>query len=138
MKTSIILLIFSLLTGCTSTDQLHIYNPFPDKDLVLEKKNISCASSADIKIWYVLYGNYLLNTVNTKEIFPSPDYTYKVDQVSTIGDKVISIFTGLFFSVSRHTLRLQGLAKLSRKRSPKASPCLHQKLDLVQGNQKEH
>ena len=121
MKTSIILLIFSLLTGCTSTDQLHIYNPFPDKDLVLEKKNISCASSADIKIWYVLYGNYLLNTVNTKEIFPSPDYTYKVDQVSTIGDKVISIFTGLFFSVSRHTLRVD-TCELAKKQTEAEHP----------------
>lgn len=121
MKVTIILLIFAVLTGCTSTEQLHIYNPFPDKDLVLEKKNISCSNSSDTKIWYALYGSYVINTVNTKEIFPSPDYSYKIEQISTSGDKFISIFTGLFFSISRHTLRVD-TCELVKKQSETEKP----------------
>jgi outer membrane protein OmpA-like peptidoglycan-associated protein len=53
-----------------------------------------------------LYGSYPINTVNTREIFPSPEYSYKVEQISTPGDKFLSFFTGLFFSVNRKTLRV--------------------------------
>jgi len=38
MKLRIILVIFALFTRCKSTEQLQIYNPFLDRELVLEKK----------------------------------------------------------------------------------------------------
>lgn len=125
MKLIILSLILAVSTGCTSTEQLHIYNPFPNKDLVLEKKNISCSNSSDTKIWYALYGSYVINTVNTKEIFPSPDYSYKIEQISTSGDKFISIFTGLFFSVSRHTLRVD-TCELGKKQNESEKPARSQ------------
>lgn len=107
MKHKIIFIIFILAQGCANTEQLRIYNPYPDKDIILERKNVSCNDSSEIKVWYILYGSFPLNTVNTKEIFPSPDYSYKVEQFATGGDKFLSLITGLFFSVSRKTLRVE-------------------------------
>ncbi|MBE7411847.1 MAG: OmpA family protein [Leptospiraceae bacterium] len=110
-----ILTLFSL--GCGTTQQLDLYNPYPDKQLILDGTNVSCTDSYERKLWYILYGNYQLNHINTRELFPVLDYTYKIEQVATVGDKILSIFTGLFLSVSRKTLVVktcQSVAKLQK------------------------
>lgn len=107
MKIIITIVLLVFIQSCASTKQFYIYNPYPDRTLNLERKNVSCSDASEIKIWYVLYGSYQINTINTKEIFPSPDYSYKIEQISTGGDKFISLFTGLFFSVSRKTLQVE-------------------------------
>jgi outer membrane protein OmpA-like peptidoglycan-associated protein len=107
MKFKLLLIFFIFMQGCITTQQFHMYNPYPEKEIILEQKNTACNDLSEVKLWYILYGSYPLNTINTKEVFPSPDYSYKVEQVATTGDKVISVFTGLFFSISRKTLRIE-------------------------------
>jgi outer membrane protein OmpA-like peptidoglycan-associated protein len=99
-----IFLFLAFFLSCGTTKQIDIYNPFPDKDIRIEQKNRSCADTYEIKLWYFLYGSYPINTVNVRELFPTADYTYSIEQNATLGDKVLSFFTGLFFSVSRKTL----------------------------------
>lgn len=113
--TIIIFLFFGFFQSCGTTKQIEIYNPFPDKDIFIEQKNEACADTYEIKLWYVLYGSYPINTVNVRELFPSADYTYSIEQNSTVGDKVISFFTGLFFSVSRKTLLVKTCQAIAKK-----------------------
>lgn len=115
-KIVIALFFLPILQSCSATKQIDVYNPFPDRAIHIEQKNNSCADSYEIKLWYFLYGSYPINSVNVREIFPSADYTYSLEQNATVGDKVLSFFTGLFFSISRKTLIVktcQPIAKIT-------------------------
>lgn len=103
-SSSSMIMIYFMISSCSTTKQIDLYNPYPDKDIMLERKNVECADSYQKKLWYVLYGNYPINHINARELFPSSEYTYKVEQVATVGDKILSFVTGLFFSISRKTL----------------------------------
>ena len=129
---SVFLSAIILFLGCANTQQFSLYNPFPDKEIIISSKATSCFSTSDIKIWYGLYGTYLINTINIQEVFPSPEQSYRIEYISTGGDKLISIFTGLFFSISRHTMRVDTCYPL--KKNTESEPTSELKSNSGQDN----
>ncbi|MCC6275096.1 MAG: hypothetical protein IT569_04505 [Leptospiraceae bacterium] len=104
IKAGMILLLAVVASSCSKSHQLEITNPFPEKDIFAEEKNAFCGISEKKKVWYVLYGRYPISDLDEKELFPSSDHTYRVEQKNTLDDKLISILTTIFFTASRKTL----------------------------------
>lgn len=127
----IIILFLGLLQFCGTTKQIDIYNPFPNKEVIIEQKDVSCADTYEIKLWYGFYGSYPINNVNVRELFPSPDYTYSIEQNATVGDKILSFFTGLFFSISRKTLLIKTCRPIARETESPDSRFSEEKSDLM-------
>lgn len=129
----LVILFASFFLSCASTRQIDIYNPYPDKKIILEGNNTICSDSYERKLWFILYGNYMLNHINAQDIFPSADYTYKIEQMTTVGDKILSIFTGIFFTINRKTLIVK-TCQVVKKENPEAPQKQPEKIDSKLGD----
>ncbi|MDX1959014.1 MAG: hypothetical protein SFU98_10600 [Leptospiraceae bacterium] len=109
-----IALLILFLLHCASP-QLQLYNPHLDSQIQIEKKSQACNEIREIKIWYVFYGSYILDTINAREIFPNSGQSYRIEQKATTGDLLISLFTGFFLSISRKTLVIESCQNIDKQ-----------------------
>ncbi|MCB1190063.1 MAG: OmpA family protein [Leptospiraceae bacterium] len=120
MKKLVILVCF-----CLSCISYSIYNPHTDKNITLAQGSASCLSGRTFKQWYAFYGSTTMNTLDSNEFFPSEDYAYKIYEKSTVEDTILSLFLGLFTTISRKTIVVEYChlnSKVTQKRQETTNP----------------
>jgi len=129
-----------LILSHLSCVSFSIYNPHPNKNIILTQDTSTCLSSKTYKQWYAFYGSLSLNSLDSAVLFPSEDYAYRVTELSTVEDSIITFFLGLFTTMSRKTIQVDycnlpsKVGKLKKKPQLKAE---EEKLEVKKEPPKE-
>lgn len=94
-------LILILNFSCTTVT---IYNPHPDKNIILTHDVSQCYSKRIFKKWTAFYGAVALNKIDPNELFPTENFAYRITEEATGEDAFISFFLGLFTTISRKSI----------------------------------
>ncbi len=135
-RISLVFLILSHLS-CVS---FSIYNPHPNKNIILTQDPSTCLSFKIYKQWYAFYGSLSLNTLDSAVLFPSDEYAYRVTELSTVEDSIITFFLGLFTTMSRKTIQVDYCSLPNKVGKLKKKPQLkveEEKLEVKKESPKE-